>query len=300
MINYNPKEWVNFIFHIHKADTFRKLWPLMLGVGIFSAGVAYLELNHLKLAETTYIKNVGMMHSLLGFVISMLLVFRTNTSYDRWWDGRKLLGALTNVSRNLATKISALDLSQEERDFFKYAIPKYGFALKEHLREKQYFGKNSLLIEIDGGKHIPNQVAASMVNRIYSLQRNSQISPEQLIILSNDVNQFTEICGGCERIRNTPIPFSYSAFIKKFIFIYVITLPFGWVFSLGYFVVLIVPFILYVLASLELIAEEIENPFNQDANDLPVDEICLNIEKHVAEILESTEESAKRKSENRQ
>jgi len=285
MINYNPKEWVSFIFHIHKADTFRKLWPLMISVAIFSAGIAYLELNYLKLSETNFIKNVGMMHSLLGFVISMLLVFRTNTSYDRWWDGRKLLGALTNVSRNLAIKIKALDLPSEEVTFFKYAIPKYAFALKEHLREKQYFGKDSFLIEIDGGKHIPNQVAESMVNRIFTLQKSNQLTQEQLIILTTDTNQFTDICGGCERIKNTPIPYSYSAFIKKFIFIYVITLPFGWVFSLGYFVVPIVPFILYVLASLELIAEEIENPFGKDANDLPVDQICNNIEKHVNEIL---------------
>lgn len=285
MINYNPKEWVSFIFHIHKADTFRKLWPLMLSVAVFSGGIAYLELNYLKLAETTYIKNVGMMHNLLGFVISMLLVFRTNTSYDRWWDGRKLLGALTNVSRNLAIKIKALDLAPEDTDFFKYAIPKYAFALKEHLREKQYFGKDSFLIEIDGGKHIPNQVASSMVSRIFALQQMQKISQEQLITLNADTSQFTDICGGCERIKNTPIPYSYSAFIKKFIFIYVITLPFGWVFSLGYFVIPIVPFILYVLASLELIAEEIENPFGKDANDLPVDEICNNIEKHVNEIL---------------
>lgn len=285
MINYNPKEWVSFIFHIHKADTFRKLWPLMISVGLFSAGIAYLELSYLKLAETTYIKNVGMMHNLLGFVISMLLVFRTNTSYDRWWDGRKLLGALTNVSRNLAIKIKALNLDAEEIEFFRYAIPKYGFALKEHLRERQYFGKDSFLIEIDGGKHIPNQVATSIVGRIYALQAANKITQEQLITLNADTTQFTDICGGCERIRNTPIPYSYSAFIKKFIFIYVITLPFGWVFSLGYFVIPIVPFILYVLASLELIAEEIENPFNEDANDLPVDEICNNIEKHVGEIL---------------
>lgn len=285
MINYNPKDWFTFIFHIHKADTFRKLWPLMLTVAIFSGMIAYLELNYLKLAETTYVKNIGMMHNLLGFVISMLLVFRTNTSYDRWWEGRRLLGSLTNVSRNFAMKIKALKLGAGHNEFFEYAIPKFGFALKEHLREKQYFGKNSFLIEVDGGKHIPNQVALSMISRVYDLQTEGIISQEQLIILNSDLQQFTDICGGCERIKKTPIPFSYSAFIKKFIFIYVITLPFGWVFSLGYFVVPIVPFILYVLASLELIAEEIEDPFGVDANDLPVDEICNNIEKHVGEIL---------------
>lgn len=285
MINYNPKDWITFIFHIHKADTIRILWPLMISVAVFSGCIAYFELNYLKLAETTYVKNIGMMHNLLGFVISMLLVFRTNTSYDRWWEGRRFIGQLTNVSRNLAIKIKALKLSEEHIEFFDYAIPKYAFALKEHLREKQYFGKNSLLIEVDGGKHIPNQVAASMASRIFELQANGEISQEQLIILNGDVQQFTDICGGCERIKKTPIPYSYSAFIKKFIFIYVITLPFGWVFSLGYFVVPIVPFILYVLASLELIAEEIEDPFGLDANDLPVDDICNNIEKHVREIL---------------
>lgn len=285
MINYNPKDWVTFIFHVHKADTIRALWPLMLSVAAFSGIIAYLELNYLKLAETTYVKNIGMMHNLLGFVISMLLVFRTNTSYDRWWEGRRLLGALTNVSRNFAIKIKSLKLKPAHLEFFDYAIPKYAFALKEHLREKQYFGKNSLLIEVDGGKHIPNQVATSISSRIFELQANGEISNEQLIILNGDVQQLTDICGGCERIKRTPIPYSYSAFIKKFIFIYVITLPFGWVFSLGYFVVPIVPFILYVLASLELIAEEIENPFGEDANDLPVNEICENIEKHVGEIL---------------
>ncbi len=285
MINYNPKDWFTFIFHIHKADTFRKLWPLMLSVAAFSALVSFLELNVFKLSKSDYVSNIGMMHSLLGFVISMLLVFRTNTSYDRWWDGRKLLGGLTNVSRNFAMKIKALKLPEEDLKFFEYGIPKYAFALKEHLREKKYFGKNSFLIEVEEHKHIPNQIASSMIFRLYELLRRGLISQEQLIVLTNDVNQFTDICGGCERIKNTPIPFSYSVFIKKFIFVYVLTIPIGWVFSLGYYLVLIVPFILYVLASLELIAEEIEDPFGQDANDLPVDQICTNIEKHVEEIL---------------
>lgn len=285
MINYNPKAWFTFIFHIHKADTFRKLWPLMLSVAAFSGLVAFLELHFFNLSESDEVSNINMMHSLLGFVISLLLVFRTNTSYDRWWEGRRLLGELTNVSRNLAIKIRSLKLDKDEFEFFNYAIPKYAFALKEHLREKLYFGKNSFLIEVDGGKHIPNQIAGRLSARVFDLHADGKISGEQLIILSTDLNRFTEICGGCERIKKTPIPFSYSAFIKKFLFLYVITLPFGWVFSLGFYVVLIVPFILYVLASLELIAEEIEDPFGMDANDLPVDEICNNIEKHVGEIL---------------
>lgn len=286
MINYNPKDWVTFIFHVHKADTIRQLWKLMVSVAVFSGILAYFELNYLKLAETTYIKNINLMHNLLGFVISMLLVFRTNTSYDRWWEGRKLLGALVNVSRNMAMRINALNLTEEDRSFFKYAIPKYAFALKGHLKEKQVFGKDSILIEIEAGKHVPNQIALNITRKLYKMHQDGTITGEQLIILSKDATQFTDVCGACERIKNTPIPYSYSAFIKKFIFVYVLTLPISWVFSLGYFVIVIVPFILYVLASLELIAEEIESPFGDDPNDLPVDEICNNIEKHVNEILD--------------
>jgi putative membrane protein len=99
------------------------------------------------------------------------------------------------------------------------------------------------------------------------------------------LQSFTEVCGACERIKNTPIPFSYSVFIKKFIFFYIMTLPFGYVFSMGYYVIPVVAFVFYVLASLELIAEEIEDPFGGDENDVPTEKIAQNIHKHVWEIL---------------
>jgi putative membrane protein len=138
MIDYNPKEWFRYIFYFQKADTVRKLTPLILTIGVYSAIVAYVLIVYLKLGENNDLKNISLMHSLLGFVISMLLVFRTNTAYDRWWEGRKQWGTLMNSSRNLALKINGL-LDHEhvqERDFFKKMIPNYGFALKNHLRNR--------------------------------------------------------------------------------------------------------------------------------------------------------------------
>lgn len=105
-----------------------------------------------------------------------------------------------------------------------------------------------------------------------------------------------DVCGACERIKNTPIPFSYSSFIKKFIFIYCFTLPLGYVSNLHYLVIPLVVFVFYVLASLEIIAEEIENPFGTDANDLPLDTICKNIHRTITQsfdhtpVLEETEQ----------
>ena len=144
---------------------------------------------------------------------------------------------------------------------------------------------DDLDLELDHHKHRPNQVARGLYQKANDLYVSGKITGDQLIVINSELQSFTDVCGACERIKNTPIPYSYSAFIKKFIFIYVMTLPFGYVFSLGYYTIPVVIFIFYVLASLELIAEEIEDPFGNDVNDLPTQKIASNIKKHIEEIL---------------
>jgi putative membrane protein len=287
MVQYNPKDWITFIFRFHKSDTFRKLIPMMIFIGLYTYGVGYLEIVYWKLSQQSHLSNITIMHSMLGFVISLLLVFRTNTAYDRWWEGRKLWGALVNNSRNLAIKLRVMLHDENDRAYFRKLIPGYASILGKHLTDeetgKQLYEDADL--EIDHHKHKPNQLAKMLFQKINDLYYQKKITGDQLIILNNEIMSFTDICGACERIKNTPIPYSYSAFIKKFIFFYVMTLPFGYVFSLGYYSIPVVIFIFYVLASLELIAEEIEDPFGFDANDLPIEKIAFNIKKHVEEIL---------------
>lgn len=293
MINYNPKDWITFIFRFPRVDTFRKLIPMMLLIAFYSFLVAYIEMEVLRLSEGSYAKNVTLMHNLLGFVISLLLVFRTNTAYDRWWEGRKLWGSLTNNSRNLALKLAPVLKDTNDRNFFSQTIASYAFVLKDHLRREQsrvelfdaITTKKGKPIEFDQSKHLPNQIALLLFQKTNALLEEKKITGEQLLFINQELLSFTDICGACERIRNTPIPYSYSMFLKKFIFFYVLTLPIGYVFSLGYYVIPVVSFIFYVLASLELIAEEIEEPFGRDGNDLPLDKMSENIKKHVSEIL---------------
>lgn len=289
---YNNKAWLNALFRVSKSDTMRKLLPLIILVILYSLGIAYWEIEYLKLNEKSWVKNIPTLHGLLGFAISILLVFRTNTAYDRWWEGRKLWGSLVNNSRNLALKINAFLGSEEKahRDFFRNCIPLYASVLLKHLQSEITRlalddAEHPELANLDTQQHLPNQVAQLLINRVNELYKSKKISGEQLILLNNEISSFTEICGACERIKNTPIPESYSGFIKKFIFIYVMTLPFGYVFSLGYYVAPIVGFVFYVLASMELVAEEIEDPFGADDNDLPMQKIGTNIKKHIAEIL---------------
>ncbi|ESU25321.1 hypothetical protein FLJC2902T_31290 [Flavobacterium limnosediminis JC2902] len=287
MVQYNPKDWITFIFRFHKADTFRQLIPMMIFIGLYSAGICYMEMEYWQLSQESHVKNINVMHSLLGFVISLLLAYRTNTAYDRWWEGRRMWGSLVNNSRNLAIKLAVMLLDEHDRSFFKKAIPSYASILNKHLKNEETGLSlfEGLDLKIDHEKHRPNQVAKLLFQKINDLYKSGKISGDQLIVLNGEIQSFTEICGACERIKNTPIPYSYSAFIKKFIFFFVMTLPFGFVFTLGYYVIPVVVFIFYVLASLELIAEEIEDPFGNDENDLPTKKISENIKKHIEEIL---------------
>ncbi len=287
MIQYNPKDWITFIFRFHKSDTFRQLLPLMILIGIYSGVICFLEIEYWKLSENSHVKNISIMHGALGFVISLLLAYRTNTAYDRWWEGRKLWGSLVNNSRNLAIKLSAVLKKEEDKKYLRFLITSYASVLSKYLSNEEV-GQllfENVDLEINHKKHQPNQVAQMMYKKVNDLYESGKITGDQLIVLNAELQSFTDVCGACERIKNTPIPYSYSVFIKKFIFFYVMSLPFGYAFSLGYYCVPVIIFIFYVFASLELIAEEIEDPFGNDSNDLPTAKIASNIKKHVEELL---------------
>jgi putative membrane protein len=283
MVYYNPKEWFSFIFKINKAETLRELFPLMIAVGAYAGVVTYFLIDFWQLPDTSILRKVIYIHQTIGFVFSLLLAFRINSAYDRWWEGRKIWGSLVNNSRNLAIKLKHL-IGEDDLAFFNYAIPRYARTLRDHLRD-EYVPEEQAFIDIDALKHVPNQVASEMIKNIYRLNKEGVINPEQLFSITAEITSFTDICGACERIKKTPIPFSYNVFIKKFIFTYIMTLPFTWAFDLKYFIIPVICFVLFVFASIELLAEEIEDPFGRDANDLPLDSICDNIQKHVGELI---------------
>jgi ion channel-forming bestrophin family protein len=287
MINYNPKSWVTLIFAFHRSDTFRILWKEIIYIGVFTSALAYVEISYFP--NALVLKELISVYSLIGFVISLLLVFRTNTAYDRWWEGRRKWGELVNDTRNLAIKLSAILPETEDRTFFKRMIPNFVFAAKEHLRKGVLFEELELSaseLEILAKKnHVPLAIAEMMYKQLVELKKAGKISEEEYITLDKNINAFMDALGACERIKNTPIPFSYSLFIKKFIFIYVTTLPLAFVTQFGYFSALIATFVFYVLVSMEVLAEEIEDPFGSDDNDLPTDTICERIRANVQEVL---------------
>lgn len=262
--------------------------PGIFGVALFTALVAYLE-NEVFAAS---FKNTTAIHALIGFALSLLLVFRTNTAYERWWEGRKIWGSIVNNSRNLALKLSVFPLSEPERNEFSNMIGDYVFLVKEHLRNNASSAVRNIAYGypsgfFDGATHLPNRLMKRMYHAVQEIYKAGRISGEQLLFLNAELQSFTDNLGACERIKNTPIPYSYSLYLKKLIFIYVFTMPIGFVREFGYWAAPIVALIFYVFGSIELLAEEIEDPFGTDANDLPTDRISDMIRENVKEILDN-------------
>lgn len=181
--------------------------------------------------------------------------------------------------------------STDDRSYFEHMIPNFVYAMKEHLRNGVKLEEMDFVNEEDERKvkeadHKPNKINSMLFERISAIYKKGDITAEQLIIFDKEIKSFADIMGACERIKTTPIPYSYSMYIKKFLFIYTMTLPLAFVVEFGYWTVVLVALIFYILVSIELIAEEIEDPFGKDINDLPVERISMNIKRNVKEIIQ--------------
>lgn len=285
MINYNPKSWLGLIFSLNKSDTIRILWKQLLFIAVLAAII--IELLHrlpiyyqIKLAS--YTKELTAIYSLIGFVMSLLLLFRTNGAYDRWWEGRKLWGAIVNDCRSAYLKIVTRISDEEDKKELGRLLELYIHNSKNNLRvrnKQQDFSKHENRLE----DRSPVYVMQLIYIKLREIEKKGELTQGDLIQIDVNLNGLMASLGGCQRIKNTPIPYSYSLFIKKFIFLYVITLPIVF-FHFDYWAILITTFVFYALVSMEVLAEEIEDPFGTDDNDLPLEQICDTIETDLRNI----------------
>jgi len=286
MIEYDSRSWFSFLFTT-KGSMFGKVFPGMVIMGLITLLICLLQFE----LEVFMIKAPLSIHSLLGVVLGLLLVFRTNTAYDRWWEARKELGNLVNTSRNIAIQLDGIStrLAKNHKQDLARILNAFVISLRDHLDEGVKMEKLTLtakeMIDLTHAKHKPNYLLKLLNRKIRELHEDGVFDSNQMITFSTLTNELTNILGRCERILKTPIPIAYSFLLKRFVFVYVLSLPLATIHDFEYFSVPATMFIFYVMVTVELVGEEIENPFGHDDNDLPVDEICENICKNVNEIL---------------
>jgi putative membrane protein len=214
------------------------------------------------------------MHSLIGIVIGLLLVFRTNTAYDRWWDGRKIISNLSTHIGLISARMGAIEYSQR-------TIRLYDIKVTDGLRESINEFLTTLNHYLTEGNDNEACLAFHLAQK--NTIENAFIELEHIghethtTAISASLNQLLEYSNALERIKNTPIPLSYVLHIKMSIFIYLITLPFGMFHDLGLWATPLVMLVYYIIAGVEIISNEIENPFANDPNDLPTSELFATI-----------------------
>lgn len=300
MVNYKTNDnWFGDIRHLAKSWTMIKIMRAVFAVGVYSF-IVCLSFEYFD-SMTEYNNLNTSVFSLLGVVLSILLVFRTNTAYDRFWEGRKQWGALVNHSRNLAIYVHTMfpKENKDVRHFMATHISNFCISLVDHLREGVKLEKliNVSKEEInlyESKGHIPNQIALEIFDRIAVAHRNEEINLGDYINIKAQHQALLDILGACERIKKTPIPFSYSVYLKIFITAYGLLLPFALVNTFHLGTVPLVMFIFFAMVGVELMGEEIEDPFALNCNDLPTGDIAHTIKGNVFEILEN-KESTKRK-----
>lgn len=303
MIIYNTNGgWFSDVRMLFRSWTMTKIIRAVLAVGVYAFIICFL-------IEATGSKEFVRMNtaifSLLGVVLSILLVFRTNSAYDRWWEARKQWGALVNHSRNLALYADSMlpETDTENKAYLARHISNFVRSLADHLREGVYTettipgnSKADLerkildLTEAERSQirklaHKPNYLAGRIFHKLQTLHKAGVLGEADMINIKPQHQAFLDILGACERIKKTPIPFSYAVYLKIFITAYGLMLPFGLISQFGYTTIPLTMFIFFALLGVELLGEEIEDPFGLDCNDLPTGLIADTISQNVYEIL---------------
>jgi putative membrane protein len=290
MILYKTNQnWFSDVSHLARSWTMVRIMRSVFAIGVY-ATVVTISIRQFQLIE--YIRLDTSVFSLLGVILSIFLVFRTNSAYDRWWEGRKQWGALVNNTRNLAIYARTMFPEGEEtRHFFAKHISNFCLALVEHLRDGTKLDKLVYLTDEDRAYyeskgHIPNHIALQIFERIAQAHRDGEINEGDYINIKAQHQSLLDILGACERIKKTPIPFSYAVFLKIFITAYAVIAPFALISSFQLATIPLVMFMLFALLGVELLGEEIEDPFGLDCNDLPTGDIAHTIKTNVFEIMD--------------
>ncbi len=288
MIIYQSGNWLALIRQFHQSDTIKDLFGKLVVVAIYVTIFTVIDLEFLTQRPAL---NPSFL-STMGILLSLLIAFRTNKAYDRFWEGRTLWGSLISACRNCAIMVHSVLPKDDERNrlFFARMLTNYAGALRDQLRggvdvRQLEPMEPEVRAAVQRQRHKPTAIASELQVRFEELRQAGVFTDFHLLSWKAEHDRLLQINGGCERIYRTPIPFSYSFFIKLFISAYIMFMPVALLDSWGYFTIPAVLFAAYVLIGIELISEEIEEPFGWDINDISTGQLAHSIRVSVHELL---------------
>lgn len=285
--------WLTTVFQLN-GSVILIIWPRILCFCIFTTAITVLY----SLDFPIYFQQIGELNTnvIYNFILGLLVVFRTNTSYERFWEGRKAWGAIVINIRNLAQQLWTEIAESEEADAAeKKAVLRllsaFAIATKLHLRGENVNDELRALVtpvqakQLSTSSNRPLDIVFWIRCYLQQMLVSEKTTESQVDAANSMLNKMMESVSGCERIISTPIPIAYRVYLKRLMLIYCVGLPFKIIPDLSWWSLPIVAIISFLLLGVEEVARELENPFGYNANDLPLDELCHVITSNVEHIL---------------
>lgn len=284
--------WLRLAFQL-RGSVIPSISRRVIGTGLFGVLISLAYALKLPVSQPSL---GGVVPSI---VLGLLLVFRTNTAYERFWEGRKCWGILVinvrNLSRQICTSVAESEPGDREKKIYALRLlVAFAVATKLHLRgepvnaelgellsSNQYFKLKTM-------NNPPLEIAFWIGDYLQQQAKRKALDPYLLPHLQQLLNNMIEGFTGCERILKTPMPLAYAIHLKQLLLLYCLLVPFQLVKDLGFWTGPIVALISFTLFGIEAIGIEIENPFGYDANDLPLDAICGTMKRNIEDLISLT------------
>lgn len=291
-MNRKRQSWLKAVLRL-QGSVVPIVLPRVIGCGVFGIFVSILYYFRLPVDLPTLSSVIP------SIVLGLLLVFRTNTAYDRFWEGRKLWGNINNSVRNLSRQIWVSVEEREPKDknakisALKLLVA-FAVATKLLLRSETIDNDLDGLIsqsryqKLKTMNNPPLEIAFWIEDYLQEQYEKNCLHIYQLNAMKELLNILVDCLGGCERILRTPMPLAYAIHLKQLLLLYCIFLPFSLVSDFGFFTGILVVLISFALFGIEEMGVEIENPFGNDPNDLPLDAICVNIQHNIEDLITLT------------
>ena len=291
-MNYEIKKKLNAVLNL-SASVIPSIWFLVV-ISMISSAIITIFYH----GGANWLHQPSLVSLIPSVVLGLLLVFRTNASYDRFWEGRKIIGQLINDSRSLAILL-LVNIPEKNREDTVEKMAKvrliavFFIALKLHLRKESVDEKIKSLVteeeylELKNVNSMPLKIMTWMAEYTKKMYDRDYIDSIQLTEYNQLIERLVGYLGACERILNTPIPLAYSIHLKHLLFIYCGVLPFYLLEDLSWLTIPAVGIITFALLGIEAIGTEIENPFGYDPNDLPLDHLNNVLHSNLEELMMS-------------
>lgn len=258
----------------------KRLGLLLLGVAVYcvAAGLVIVWWD-------IRVPDWGSAASLINTVIlGLLMSFRNRAAYDRWWEARGLWGQLINDSRNLAAKLAAFVPAEVlGRSRVADLLPAFAEALKQHLRGEPLRLRD--LPGLDQEEAEPAHVPLYLAGRLYSVvaewKRGEHVDDAVLWVFDQHLRGLLDVCGACEKIRNTPLSPSYKTLLRTGLVLNILAEPWLTIPEIGFWGVPIFELACFFLLGVELIDSVVEEPFGRERDDLDLDSYCRTIRDSV-------------------